>query len=144
MRHRHGTLLMRLRRHRPSGWVAILLLLFQVVLSTDHLGASAARVFAPEGSDDAFGLLEMCHGDGTLLTLVDEEAGTPRPASAPPCILCSVAALAGNGVASAPPVLAPPVLAFFAEVSTIAPDAVVVRSPLRYGTGRGPPLPVHV
>ena len=143
MRGGPDSLLMRLRRHRPTGWAAVVLLLFQVVLSADHLGATAARAFAPTIDAAALGLLALCHGDGS----VDPRAGSEdpgAPAPAPPCVLCSVATLAAAGVVSTPPDLAPPLLSPLADLPIAVAEAPVVRSPLRYGTGRGPPLVVPV
>jgi hypothetical protein len=134
---------MRLRHHRPMGWLAVLVLLFQVVLSADHLGATAARAFAPAIDDVALGILSLCHGDGSVEVLADTDTPTPH-APATPCILCSVATLAANGVVSAPPDLAPPPLQPSVDLPIAVTEAAVVRSPLRYGTERGPPLVIHV
>lgn len=118
-------------------WAAIVALLFQVVLSTDHLGAAAARAFGPSPIDEALGILSMCHGDGSI-DVVDQRDPAERPLAAP-CILCAVAAIAANGVVSAPPVLPPQLDLAAVEVVLPTGDAVVVRTPLRYGTERGPP-----
>lgn len=134
---------MRLRRHRPTSWLAILLLLFQVVLSADHFGATAARAFASAMDDGAFGILSLCHGDGTVDVVPDSD-DAPLHSPAPPCVLCSVATLAAVGIVSAAPDLAPPLLHPLVDLPIAVAEAPVVRSPLRYGTGRGPPIAVLV
>ncbi len=134
---------MRLRHHRPIGWVAILLLLFQVVLSADHLGATAARAFVGPFEDAALGLLSLCHGDGSLDPIDGSSDQATHPPAAP-CILCTVAATAANGVTATPPALDLPQLRPLAEISFAPSTSVTVRSPLRYGTVRGPPSPIHV
>jgi len=143
MRRGRSTLLTRLRHHRPTRWLAVFLLLFQVVLSADHLGATAARAFAPANDAGAFGLLALCHGDGTI-DVVGDSDDAPLRAPAPPCVLCSVATLAANGVVSAPPDLAPPLLRPLVDLPIAVTEAPGVRSPLRYGTERGPPVVVLV
>lgn len=142
MRHRRPSLLKRLRRFPPMRWVAVVVLLFQVVLSTDHLGAAAAQAFGPSPIDGAPGILSMCHGDGSI-DVVDERDPTGRPLAAP-CILCTVAAIAADGVVALPPILPPPLDLVTAELSIPAGAGVVVRSPLRYGTERGPPPSILV
>lgn len=134
---------MRLRRHRPTSWLAIFLLLFQVVLTADHLGATAARAFAPAIDDGAFGILSLCHGDGTIEVVADPD-DAPLPPPTPPCVLCTVANLAAVGVVSAPPDLAPPLLRPLIDLPIAVTEAPVVRSPLRYGTERGPPVSILV
>ncbi len=131
--------LVSLRRSRLVGWLAVLTLLFQVVLSTDHLGAAAARTFGVGALDEAVGILALCHADGSLAVAADPDDPAPG-APVPPCVLCAVAALAGNGVAAQPPVI--PVVAATAPVwgPASVPASVPVRSPLRYGTERGPPI----
>jgi len=123
---------MRLRRHRPTSWLAILLLLFQVVLSADHLGATAARAFAPAIDAGAFGILSLCHGDGTIDVVTDPDDAPPH-APAPPCVLCSVATLAAVGVVSAPPDLTPPLLHPLVDLPIAVAEAPVLRSPLCFG-----------
>ena len=137
MHHRRSSLLERLRRSPPMRWAAVVALLFQVVLATDHLGASAARAFGPSPVDEALGILSMCHGDGSI-DVVDDGGSTERPL-APPCILCAVAAIAATGVVSAPPMMVPPGDIVAVELVVPLGDGIVVRTPLRYGTERGPP-----
>ena len=134
-----------LRRSRAIGWLAVVLLLFQVVLSADHLGADAARAFGPTPLDRAVGLLSLCHGGGT----VDVAATTggdddPTEPSQTPCILCSVAAVAAHGVVSHAPEIAAPVHVLVIDRLPALPDRPTVRSPLRYGTERGPPPSILV
>lgn len=134
-----------LRRSRAIGWLAVVLLLFQVVLSADHLGADAARAFGPTPLDRAVGLLSLCHGGGT----VDVAATTggdddPTEPSQTPCILCSVAAVAANGVASHAPEVAPLAPTVLVVRSPVFSERPTVRTPLRYGTLRGPPPSVLV
>lgn len=125
------------------GWLAVVLLLFQVVLSADHLGASAARAFGSGNEDAALGVLSLCHGDGSVDFIDDSDDRTSHP-PAPPCVLCSIATLAANGVASEPPVLSPPLLRPLIDLPIAVMEAPVVRLPLRYGTGRGPPRVILV
>lgn len=136
--------LKRLRHSRLLGWVGFVLLLFQIVLATDHLGASAARAFGPSPIEEALGILSFCHGDGTV-TPIAGSPGSDTPATpAPPCILCTVAAIAAVGIASTAPVLAPPVVVRPAERPLPLVEPAPIRSPLRYGTLRGPPGPRFV
>ncbi len=120
-------------------WLAVVILLFQVALSADHLGATAARTFAPAIDDVALGILSLCHGDGSVEVLAGSDTPTPR-APATPCILCSVATLAAAGIVSAPLDLVPPSLRPLVDLPIAVAEAPVVRSPLRYGTERGPPV----
>lgn len=133
-----GTL-RKLATDRAFAWAAVLLLLLQVVLTTDHLGASAARAFAAAGDDVAVGLLELCHAGGGIAT-ADPADDAPPAADRDSCVLCTLASLAGSGVVATPPVVTLPV-----AVATIARpvppvERVTVRSPLRYGSLRGPPV----
>lgn len=130
-----------LRRSRILGWVACALLLLQVAFAADHLGASAARA-AGAVPGEAVGLLALCHGEGD-----DQIASSSAPSDrqAPdvvfhPCILCTVAQLGATGVAPSAPVIAV-VDAASGTVATAIERAASrpVRSPLRYGTERGPP-----
>lgn len=142
MRRTSGTGLERLRRSPRTALVAVLLLLIQVVLLTDHLGASAARAFA--GTDDraALGLLALCHGDGSLATLdVASDPSGPAPgADVSTCVLCAGMAIAGASVFAVPPAL--PILDLPFDLAPAAPEdeAAPGRPLLRYGIGRGPPV----
>ena len=129
-------------RARHSGlarWLAVALLLFQVVLTADHLGASAAAAFGRSPTDEALGILSLCHADGSID--VADTSGGDDPASppVPPCVLCASVAIAGVGMISAPPAATNPVPVVLAEIAPPTTVSVIVRSPLRYGTGRGPP-----
>lgn len=129
-----------LRRSRAIGWLAVVLLLFQVVLSTDHLGADAARAFGPTPLDRAVGLLSLCHGDGSLDASLALDDDPDHPVGSPtPCILCSVAAVAAHGVVSHAPEIAALAPVLVIHRLPILSDRPVVRTPLRYGTQRGPP-----
>jgi len=138
---RRSDLPSRLRHSGLARWLAVVLLLFQVVLATDHLGAAAAAAFGPDPRDEGLGILSMCHADGSV-DLADTDDGVPATAPVPPCVLCTVAALAGVGLTSTPPMAASPAPVVLAETRLPVVFAVPVRSPLRYGTERGPPLPV--
>jgi hypothetical protein len=122
--------------------LAVVLLLFQVVLSADHLGASAAAAFGPNQTDEALGILSLCHADGSTGLADPSDGDVPATAPAQPCVLCATVALAGAGLTPAPPVAANPALVVLAENSRPAVATVTVRTPLRYGTERGPPIPV--
>lgn len=136
-----ATILRRLSRSLVLGWVACVILLLQVALAADHLGASAARA-AGASQVEAVGLLALCHGEGDdQIASSDTPSDRQSPgAVVPPCILCSVAHLGATGVAPSAPVIA---LADAAtETVEAAPESTPirpVRSPLRYGTERGPP-----
>lgn len=136
---RRNDLPTRLRHSGFVRWLAIVVLLFQVVLSADHLGASAAAAFGPSLDDEALGILSLCHADGSSAVADLSGDGAPKPAPVPPCVLCSAAALAGVGLTSAPPVVAAPSPAVSVETSTAPLVAITVHTPLRYGTLRGPP-----
>jgi hypothetical protein len=126
-----------LRRSRFGGLAAVLLLLFQVVLSTDHLGAVAARATGMVADDAALGLLSLCGGhEASPLA----SAPTGSPAERDDCVLCSLATLASHGVAATAPVVEAPAPEPVALLVAVAPDTVVDRRPLlRHGTLRGPP-----
>lgn len=130
-----------LRRSRILGWMACALLLLQVAFAADHLGASAARA-AGASQAEAVGLLALCHGEGD-----DQIASSDLPSDRQtpdavfhPCILCTVAQLGATGVAPPAPVIA--VVDAVSGTVALAIDPATsrpVRSPLRYGTERGPP-----
>lgn len=135
----HEKELERLRRSPWAVWLAAVLLLFQVVLAADHLGASAAAAFGTNQSDETPGLLSLCRGDGSVS--LAEGDGTP-PASGtpvPPCVLCASISLTGTVLEAAAPILPPPPPPIpprvFASLEAVATPPV-----LRYGTGRGPPV----
>ena len=128
------------RRSRLGALAAVVLLLFQVVLSTDHLGAVAARATGLVAEDAALGLLSLCGGH-------DESPLASAPQGSPSerddCVLCSLAALASHGVAASAPIVEAPVPEPVVVQIAVAPDSVVDRRPLlRHGTLRGPPAPV--
>lgn len=144
MRPTRGRTLERLRRSSWAAWLAGVLLLFQVALVADHLGASAAAAFGPVVEGEALGLLSLCHADGSA-SLVDDEDGSPIPTSGSPvspCVLCASMAVAGVGVQATTPAVgvAPPQI-FDVPVSA-SDEAIPGRPLLRHGTQRGPPLPV--
>lgn len=122
--------------HRPTTWVALVLVLFQLMLGVDHLVASAAAVSGAE--DRAVGLLALCHGDGEIVHA--PQGDDPPPPAAQPCILCSAAAVTGAGATPSAPEIAPVSLVVVdaAEpLRAVAARALPLR--LRYGVVRGPP-----
>lgn len=134
--------LARIRKSRFGVLAAVLLLLFQVVLSTDHLGATAARATGLVADDATLGLLSLCGGhDGSPLA-----APTGNDADrTSDCVVCSLAALASHGIAATAPVVEMPRSLVVAVVTAVALDAVIDRRPrLRHGTLRGPPGPRFV
>jgi hypothetical protein len=134
-----------LRESRLAGFLAMLLVVLQVVFSADHLGAAAASAFGPRLDGEAVGLLSLCHGDGSILYAeTDADGDGSRPAQVPPCILCVTATLAAHAVATSAPALPPPEPAVFVDLTVVVADEI--RSPpiLRYGSARGPPLPFVV
>lgn len=142
MRSTRRTTLERLRRSSWAGWFAGLLLVFQVVLAADHLGASAAVAFGPTVDDAALGLLALCHGDGSVGVVAANDDETAPGSNAPvqPCVLCASMALAGVAVPATPPVIdVPPPRIFVVPIVTVA-ASIVPRPFLRYGTQRGPPI----
>lgn len=127
------------RGSRFGVFAAVVLLLFQVVLSTDHLGAVAARATGMVADDAALGLLSLCggHDESPLAS-----APTGSPSERDDCVLCSLATLASHGVAATAPVVEAPVPEPVALFLAVAPDTVLDRRPqLRHGTLRGPPSP---
>jgi hypothetical protein len=68
----------------------------------------------------------------------------PTEPSQTPCILCSVAAVAAHGVASHAPEVAPLAATVLVVRSPVFSERPTVRTPLRYGTLRGPPPSVLV
>lgn len=131
----------RLRPSRPTTWLALVLLIFQVVLTADHLGAVTARATSRLPIDTAGGLLALCHGDETS-TAKAGQSGEDR--SAPPCVLCSAAALAAVGVVATGPVVVAPIDLPVALVACEPETLVVVHRPPRWGTVRGPPASFFV
>ncbi len=143
MSRRRPTTLEPLRRSRLAGWVAVLLLVFQVVLGADHFGAAAAAAFGPSPDGEALGLLSLCHGDGSVELVAGDESDADRPGAAvPACMLCVAVTLAGNALAVSPPILVPPTLITFGDLGVELVEPLPVTSILRYGRNRGPPLPV--
>ena len=142
MRPTRETTLERLRRSSWAAWLAGVLLLFQVALVADHLGASAAAAFGPVVEGEALGLLSLCHGDGSV-SLVEDDDGTRVPTSGSPvqpCVLCASMAVAGVSIqVAAPTVDVPPPQIFVVPTFTLV-EAKPGRPFLRYGTQRGPPL----
>lgn len=139
MRGRATTSLETMRRSRAGVLGAVLLIVLQVVLATDHLGAVAARATGRVVGDEALGLLSLCVGrDESPLGL--HRTGNPADRSRD-CVLCSLAALASHGVAASAPIVAAPALVLAALPAVVTPDTVVDRRPrLRHGTLRGPPV----
>lgn len=138
-----ASILRRLRRSRVLGWMACALLILQVVLAADHLGASAARA-AGIPQADAIGLLSLCHGESDTTVEADAvpSGSDDRGSAVLPCILCTVAHLGATGVAPSAPVVAIVVEGGRpTEIVVDTASAKPVRSPLRYGTERGPPSP---
>lgn len=121
---------------RPTTWVALVLVLFQLMLGVDHLVASAAAVSGAE--DRAVGLLALCHGDGEIVHA--PQGDDPPPPAAQPCILCSAAAVTGAGATPSAPEIAPVSLVVVDAADplrAVATRALPLR--LRYGVVRGPP-----
>ncbi|MCE1237839.1 MAG: hypothetical protein LWW93_15925 [Hyphomicrobiales bacterium] len=126
----------RLRPSRPTTWLALALLFFQVVLTADHLGAVTARVTSILPIDAAGGLLALCHGDETSTAKTD---GSGEGTTSPPCVLCSAAALAAVGMAATPPVVVAPADLPVAILVFERHELAVFPRPPRWGTVRGPP-----
>ena len=135
-----------LRESRLAGLLATLLLVLQVVLSTDHLGAAAAAAFGPHPGEEAVGLLSLCHGDGSITHVDGAGDGDDRSPAAPlpPCILCVGATLAAQALAAVAPTLPPPEPPVFVAPTIVVADAVRTPPILRYGSTRGPPAPFVV
>ena len=134
---RTPTSLDRIRQSRLGVLAAVVLLLFQVVLSADHLGATAARATGLVADDAALGLLSLCggHDEGPLAAPTGNTADRAND-----CVLCSLAALASHGVAATAPVVEMPTSLVVAVLVPAALDEVADRRPmLRHGTLRGPP-----
>lgn len=140
---RHLTTMAHLRESRLAGFLAMLLLVFQVVLSADHLGAAAASSFGPRDDGTAVGLLSLCHGDGSIL-YTDGDADRSAPPQTPPCILCVTATLAAHAVAVAPPALPAPEPTVFVDLTVVVADEIRAPAIQRNGSARGPPLPFVV
>lgn len=137
--------LRRLRGDRLLCWFAVLVMVFQVVLTTDHLGAGAGRAVADRIDEAGLGILTLCHGDGPIdLTAADPNDERPAPSTSDRCVLCASPAVAGAMVAATPPVLPPPSIPRTEPAVIVSAEIVPVRSPLRYGTGRGPPVSVRL
>lgn len=127
-----------IRRSRLGVFAAVLLLVFQVVLSADHLGAVAARATGMVPDDAALGLLSLCGGHDES-PLAGDRTGNPADRGND-CVLCSLAALASHGLTATAPVVDAPAPEIVALTLAVTPDAVVDRRPtLRHGTLRGPP-----
>ncbi len=139
MRPSRVTTLERLRRSSWAAWLAGVLLLFQVVLVTDHLGASAAAAFGPTAEDRAVGLLSLCHVDGSVIDLADGEKGPEPGLPVQPCVLCAVASLSSVAVQAVAPEVSVPAPQSSEVPLFSAIEALPTRPELRYGTERGPP-----
>ena len=139
MAERHRTMMGHLRASRLAGFLATLVLVLQVVLSTDHLGAAAASAFGPHLGDEAVGLLSLCHGDGTIAFVDESSSDGEHPAPLPPCILCVGATLAAQAMAATAPLLPLPDAPVFVEAPVFVVAVVATPPLLRYGSTRGPP-----
>lgn len=142
MRPTRGRTLERLRRSSWAAWFAGVLLLFQVALVADHLGASAAAAFGPAIEGEALGFLSLCHGDGSE-NLVDDrdDSGQPPPGSpVPPCVLCASMAVAGVSIHATAPAVDGPPPRIVADPPSTSNEAIPRHLFLRYGTQRGPPI----
>lgn len=133
--HRHLPLTAELRRARYAGWLAVCLILIQVLAAAEHLSAKAA---AAVSSENPLGFLSICSARGALPTPVPAD-GAPSAAVAGACALCAMDATAGQAIlAEASPQPAPPCVL---SDRVVVIDAQANPTPARrYGAVRGPPL----
>lgn len=149
MRRTRATRPQPLRHLRDDRWLrllAVLVMLFQVVLTADHLGVSAARAAVPPTETAGLGLLSMCHADGsTEPSAADlDDDGQPIDPGADRCALCSSPAVAGSVLAPSPPPTPVLPVPIGERLTLPVVEKIPVPSPLRYGTGRGPPATIRL
>ncbi|MDV7145217.1 hypothetical protein R3X27_21245 [Tropicimonas sp. TH_r6] len=95
--------------------LALVAMLFQILLTTDHLGASAVRAFGAEPEIAGFGLMEICAGDGVLV--IELGGGAEKTGDACPVCISAAVADFGEVAAAAPP---DPAFALLAQSSAIS------------------------
>jgi hypothetical protein len=138
-----------LRHLRDARWLrllAVVVMVFQVALATDHLGATAARAAVAADETAGSGILAMCHPvDAGELSAADfDDDDRPIDPGADRCPLCTSPAVAGSLLAPAPP--AAPLLDAPVGDRIVLPPVVAlpVAAPLRYGVVRGPPTSIRL
>lgn len=113
--------------------LAFVAMVFQVLLTADHLGASAVAAFGVKADGVRFGIMEICSGDGVLL--IDMSGEGTDGHDCPVCANAAIADFGDTGSTSQPeaPVTA---LAFFGGVphetdATMLPlrDTQQIRAP---------------
>ncbi len=119
------------RNARPTLWLAVFAMLFQVLLTADHLGATAASAISADVA--AAGILSLCHGEAG-------DRSSPIDTVDDLCVLCASAAVTGSGPAPQGPVVVGPAVAAEARVSETVVAFLVSRPASRFGVVRGPPL----
>ena len=121
---------------RFRGVLGLLAMLVQILLTTDHLSATAAAATLGDLSTKPLGLFEICH------------SGEAAPAALPadgdrldvsPCMVCVLAGLAQSDAADAPALILP--VALMMETGSLAVGAVILQHQVRRsGDIRGPPV----
>lgn len=118
------------RNARPTLWLAVFAMLFQVLLTADHLGATAAAAISADVA--ATGILELCHGEAG-------DRSSPIDAVDDPCVLCASAAVTGSGPVPQGPVVVGPAVVAEAPAPEVVVAFLVSRPIHRFGVVRGPP-----
>lgn len=119
------------RNARPTLWLAVFAVLFQVLLTADHLGATAAGSVSADVA--AAGILELCHGE-------TGDGSSPIDKIDDACVLCASAAVTGAGATPTAPALVGPAVVAEAPAPEIVVAFLVSRPIHRFGVVRGPPL----
>lgn len=119
------------RNARPMRWLALFAMLLQVLLTADHLGATAATSVSSDVA--AAGILSLCHGEAG-------DRSSPIDTVDDLCVLCASAAVTGSGPAPQGPVVVGPAVVAEARVSETVVAFLVSRPASRFGVVRGPPL----
>ncbi len=127
-------------------WIAVVAMLLQVALFTDHLGATAVHALGKVPMGERMGFLELCTGEGIVWfdPATGQTSATGAPASAShgssDCAVCSSASVCSfdTPAATASPIF---LTAPIAAPDLVFPDTFGFVEPLaRSGQIRAPPL----
>ncbi|NDR55212.1 hypothetical protein [Aliiruegeria sabulilitoris] len=112
--------------------LALVTMVFQVVVTADHLGASAARALGTAPPGTGLGIMEICSGDGVALINLGGDGQ-----DCPVCVSAAVADFGDSTNATAPDFAIVP-LALSLHIP--ARDDVPARRPGRAISIRAPPV----
>ncbi|SDK06529.1 hypothetical protein [Aliiruegeria lutimaris] len=127
-------------RSRPTGntllrVLALVTMVFQVLLTADHLGASAARSLGVAPPGTGLGIMEICSGDGVALVDLGGDGQ-----DCPVCASAAVADFGDSSNATAPDFA---IVALALTMQIPRRDDMPARRSMRAASIRAPPvLPV--